>query len=336
MTTSMAPFEWDEAYHEDPFGTLRRLRESGPVCPAVAPDGSPVWLVTGYQQARAALADPRLSLDKRHSRRGYAGFAMPPALERNLLNMDPPDHTRLRSLVGQAFTARRLEASRPLVRARAAELLEPVAGERADLVAALAAPLPVVVICDLLGVPAGQRRDFRSWTDALVAPTAGSLDPKAAMGEMLAFMLGLIAVKRAEPADDLLSALVAARDADDRLGDEELLSLAFLLLFTGFETTVDLLGTTLLATVADGALRRRLVAEPRLVPAVVEECLRAAPPAPLAIRRFALEDVRIGGVRVPAGDTVMISLAAANRDPARFGDPDALRPERQDGGHLAF
>ncbi|GHE68099.1 cytochrome P450 [Streptomyces longispororuber] len=327
---------------DDPYGTYAALREHAPVRRVTGTDGNAAWLVTRYADVREALADPRLSLDKSHALPGnYQGFALPPALDANMMNMDPPDHTRIRRLVVKAFTPGRVERLRAPVRRAAAELLD--AAEEAgrtggvDLVAAYAAPLPIAVICDLLGVPAALRRDLRTWTDALVVP-----DPerpgraKEAVGELLRYFTALLAEKRAAPGDDLLSDLIAARDEGDRLSEDELMSLAFLLLFAGYENVVQLIGTAVIGLLRHPAQLAAVRADPALLPGAVEEFMRHEGPALLAIRRFPLEDVTIAGVRVPRGETVLLSLGSAGRDPERFPDPDRLDITRDTSGHLAL
>ncbi|MBC2905812.1 cytochrome P450 family protein [Streptomyces cupreus] len=322
-----------------PHDVHRRLRESAPVHRIAGTDGNPAWIVTRYEDVRAGLADPRLSLDKRHAAPGnYRGFALPPALDANLLNMDPPDHTRIRRLVVRAFTPRRVEQLRAPLRQTADRLLDAL-GESGttDLIASYAAPLPITVICDLLGVPDGQRRDFRTWTDVLVAPDpARPGAAKEAVAAMLAFFTGLLADKRERPADDLLSDLIAVRDEGDRLTEDELMSLAFLILFAGYENTVQLIGNAVLGLLRHPDQLAVLREDPSRIPAAVEEFVRHEGPALLAIRRFTTEDVTLGGVTVPAGETVLLSLAAANRDPARFPDPDRLDLGRDASGHLAL
>ncbi|MET9481258.1 cytochrome P450 [Streptomyces sp. NPDC006638] len=324
----------------DPYDVYARLRETAPVRRITGPDGMPAWIVTRYDDVRQALTDPRLSLDKRHALPGnYRGFSLPPALDANLLNMDPPDHTRIRRFVVQAFTARRTERLREPIRRTAGELLDAMApAGRADLVASYAAPLPIAVICELLGVPAEDRRDFREWTDALITPDPARPDGmKNAVRAMLGFFTGLIGRKRAEPDDDLLSALIAARDeSDDRLSEDELVSLAFLILFAGYENVIQLIGTATLALLRDPDRLAALRAEPAAMPAAVEEFLRYDGPALTALRRFPVEDMTIGGVTVPAGETVLLSLASANRDPRRFPDPDRLDLDRDTAGQLAL
>ncbi|MFF5478703.1 cytochrome P450 [Streptomyces sp. NPDC012935] len=325
---------------DHPYDVYRRLRDTAPVHRIAGPDGSPAWLVTRYDDVREALADPRLSLDKRHAAPGtYRGLALPPALDANLLNMDPPDHSRIRRLVGRAFTPRRVEQLRAPIRRTADRLLDALGRHgTTDLIASYAAPLPITVICDLLGVPDEHRRDFREWTDALVAPDpARPQAAKEAVGAMLGFFTRLLADKRGKPADDLLSDLVAVRDTDgDRLGEDELMSLAFLILFAGYENTVQLIGNAVLALLDHPEQLAALREDPSRIPSAVEEFARYDGPALLAIRRFPTADITIGGVRVPAGDTVLLSLSAANRDPARFPDPARLDLGRDACGHLAL
>ncbi|MET7343334.1 cytochrome P450 [Streptomyces sp. NPDC058369] len=322
----------------DPYGVYQRLRSASPVHRITGPDGSPAWIVTRYDDVRQALQDSRLSLDKRHSTGGYAGFALPPALDANLLNMDPPDHTRLRRLVGSAFTPGRIQRLREPIRKTAEQLLDPL-GEhgRIDLIPSYAAPLAITVICDLLGVPDHHRVDFRGWTHALVAPDpARPAATREAVAAMLGFFTELLADKRRRPADDLLSDLIGVREASDALGDDELMSLAFLLLLAGFENTVHLLGNAVFALLRHPRQLALVREDPALLPGAVEELARFDGPALLAIRRFATEDLVLGGVTVGAGQTVLLSLAAANRDPERFEDPDRLDIGRTATGHLAL
>ncbi|MFJ1705061.1 cytochrome P450 [Kitasatospora sp. NPDC088346] len=325
---------------QDLYGGYAALRATAPVQRMTGPDGLPFWLVTRYRDVKELLADPRLALDKRHALPGnYRGLALPPALDANLLNMDPPDHTRIRRLVSQAFTPRRVERLRDGVRRTAEQLvdaIEPLG--RTDLIATFAGPFPIAVICDLLGVPAGHRHDFRAWTDAVIAPDpARPEEARAAVGAMLEFFTQLVERKRAEPGDDLLSALIAARDeGEDRLAEDELTSLAFLILFAGYENTVHLIGNGVLALLDHPEQLDALRRDPSLVPAAVEELARFDGPAPLAIRRFPREDVVVAGVTVPAGETVLLALGAANRDPERFDRPDRLDLHRTDNAHLAL
>jgi cytochrome P450 len=324
---------------DHPYDVYRRLRETAPVHRITGPDGTPAWVVTRYDDVRAALADPRLSLDKRHATAGtYKGFSLPPALDANLLNMDPPDHTRVRRLVGRAFTPRRVQQLRTPIRETADRLLDALGTHgTTDLVATYAAPLPITVICDLLGIPDHHRRDFREWTDTLVAPDPARPEAgKEAVVAMLGFFTRLLADKRAEPADDLLSDLIAVRDEGDRLSEDELMSLAFLILFAGYENTVQLIGNSVLALLQHPEQLAAVREDPARLAGTVEEFIRYEAPALFAIRRFPVEDVTIAGVTIPAGETVWVSPSAANRDPARFPDPDRLDLTRDASGHLAL
>ncbi len=322
-------------YFQDPYSVHARLRAERAVTPVVMPGGTPAWLITGYAEARAALADPRL-------RKRMPGWHPPPdsifaALDVHMLNSDPPDHERLRRLVNKAFTPRHVERLRPRVTAITAGLLDDLSGRpEADLLASFAFPLPITVICELLGVPAGDRDDFRAWSATIVSDTASS----AVFGEhataMIRYFLALLAGKRREPADDLLSALLAAGDSGDRLSENELVSMAFLLLVAGHETTVNLIASGMLALLLNPAEFGRLRADPALIGAAVEELLRYVNPVNNATFRCAAEPVEIGGVRIGRGDPVLVSLSGANRDPARFGHPDRLDLGRDGSGHLAF
>jgi cytochrome P450 len=322
-----------------PYAVWDRLRKQAAVHRIATPDGPPAWLVTRYRDVRAGLTDPRLSVHKANARGGdYQGFTLPPALDAHLLNRDGTDHARLRRLIGPALSPRRADDLRASVQAAADELLDAVAPTgRADLVADLAVPLPLLVACDLLGVPDEQRSLFRTWAANLLAPEPDQA-PRArdTLGQMLGIVRGLIAARRAAPGDDLISALVAARDDQDRLSEDELTSMLFYVLFVWYEISVDLFANAALTLLRRpdhlGALRER----PDVLPAAVEELLRHETPQALAAPRFPLVDVEIGGTTIPAGDTVLLGLACANRDPDRFPGPDLLDLARDADGHLSF
>jgi cytochrome P450 len=330
-------------YFADPYSVHARLQAQRPVTPVILPGGPGAWLITGYAEARAALADPRLS-------KHMPGWHPEPdsifaALDLHMLNSDPPDHERLRKLVNKAFTARRVERLRPRITAITAGLLEDmpahsgrgqgVQGE-VDLLASFAFPLPITVICELLGIPVGDRDDFRTWSATIVSNAAAPEVFQAHATEMARYFTALLAAKRREPADDLLSALVAARDEEDSLSENELVSMTFLLLVAGHETTVNLIASGVLALLLNPAEMARLRAEPELINGAVEELLRFVSPVNHTTFRCAAEPVEIGGVRISRGDPVLIALSGANRDPVRFGDPGRLDLGRDSAGHLAF
>jgi cytochrome P450 len=323
-------------YYSDPYSVHARLRTRCPVAPVVLPGGdAPAWLITGYAEARAALADPRLH-------KSMPGWGPEPGsvfalLERHMLNSDPPDHGRLRRLVNKAFTARRVERLRPRIELIAAGLLDDLpARSEVDLLASFAFPLPITVICELLGVPTGAQDDFREWSTTVVSNTAPPDVMIAHATAMAGYFRELLAAKRREPADDLLSALIAARDLQDSLSEDELVSMAFLLLVAGHETTVNLIASGVLALLLNPGELGRLRADPSLTGDAVEELLRYVAPVSHATFRCAAEPVELGGVRIGPGDAVFVALSGANRDPARFGDPEELDLGRDSSGHLAF
>ncbi|PRX48539.1 cytochrome P450 [Prauserella shujinwangii] len=339
------PVELRPEFFQDAHAMSRLLRTEAPVRPVLMPRGLRAWLVTGYADAKALLADPRLSKDSERAQHVFErrltatavrSTPMSRSLAAHMLNTDPPDHTRLRKLVNKAFTARTVARLRPRIEEITDRLLDDMAGAgEADLLTALAFPLPITVICELLGVPDDARDDFRAWSNTML-DTATPEQLQEASGKMAAYLTELVARKRAEPTDDLLSALVHATDEGDALSEPELVSMAFLLLVAGHETTVNLIGNGVLALLRHPDQLAALRADPSLLPNAVEEFLRYDSPIHLATLRFTTEPVRVGDVEIPADEFVLISLLAANRDDDRFPDPDRLDVTRKAGGHLAF
>jgi cytochrome P450 len=331
-------------YYQDPLGYFARMREEGPVTQVVLPNGDQAWLVTRYGDVRAALTDPRLHKDwaGKLTEPGWVPNEVTGYLAVHMLNADPPNHTRLRKLVSKAFTARRVAALRPRVEAVTAALLDALeararAGEdTADLIEAFAFPLPVTVICELLGVPTRDQAEFRQWSNAVVAAEGEAGSFRAAGAAMYRYFTELVAAKRAQPADDMVSALIEARDSGDSLDERELIAMLFLLLVAGHETTTNLIASGALALLTNHAELSRLRADPSLLPGAVEELLRYVNPLNHATERFTLEPVEIGGVTIPARQWVLCVVSAANHDPDRFDDPDRLDVARDAGGHMAF
>ncbi|WP_327249666.1 cytochrome P450 family protein [Streptomyces sp. NBC_01320] len=334
----------DPAFVADPYPLYRQLREDGPVRRAVIAGGLEAWLVTRYEDGIVALSDPRLSSDVRDASDPRLLQRLPAtereSVLRNMLRSDPPDHTRLRRLVSNAFTARRVAELRPRVQAITDRLLDAIVPVgSADLVEDFALPLPVTVISELLGVPVADRHDFQRWTDDMILQGAEPPDParmNAAWQQMHSYLTRLLEAKRARPGDDLLSALIATLDEENRLDEDELIAMAFLLLVAGYITTVNLIGSGIAALLAHPDQLQMLRKDPALLPGAIEEFLRYDGPVSPGIARFAREDVSIAGVAVPRGATVLIASAIANRDPARFSEPDRLDITRQDNAHLAF
>ncbi len=327
----------------DPYPLYADLRQRGLVR---SPLG--VWVTSSHATAATVLRDRRFSSSPAHQK-GYRPPAYPAGDPRadlpsdDLLTMDPPDHTRLRRLVSSAFSPKAIAGLEPWIRAVTDGLLgrvDPAAGF--DLIDALAFPLPIAVICHLLGVPSEDQARFRTWGHDLV----GTLDPQAGQGTemrtraselaLTAYLRELVSKRRSDPDDSILSALVAAEEEGDRLSSDELVGMAELLLVAGFETTVNLIGNGTVALLAERANWERLGAEPALIPTAVEEMLRYDSPVQMT-SRIATEDVDVDGVTIPKGEPVILAIGGANRDPDLFDQPDRLRIDRQNASqHLSF
>lgn len=343
MSTTERPLTVDADFVQHLHERFAQLRDAGPVHRAFTQDGLPVWLVTRYDDVRATLADPRLSKDVDRARRIVNAWLPNDSVRgtpentiaKHMLNLDPPDHTRIRKLVVRAFTSRRVEQLRPRIEQLTAQLLDDLADrDEADLLDALAFPLPIQVISELLGVDEEHRDDFRTWSNTLLDNGDRSASMEAA-NQLSQYLVDLIARKRAEPGTDLVSGLVEASEDADRLDENELISMVFLLLIAGHETTVNLIGNAVLALL-NGTGWQELHDDPELVDPVVEEALRFESPVMHGTFRHTVEPVNIGGVEVPANEFVWASISSANRDPERFGEPDRFDPRRDTRGHLAF
>ena len=319
------------AVHEDPYDTYRRLQEIDPVHRLRMVDA---WVLSRHRDVAAVLRD--------HRRFGNAGRVLVETVSLSLLNLDPPEHTRLRTLVSKAFTPRAVAKLRTHVEEVTAGLLDAVAGkERFDLIAALAYPLPVTVIAEMLGVRPRDMDRFEEWSRTLalsVEPMLGRDQiqrVKAAAEEAYQYFETIIAERRRAPQDDLVTALVAAEEEGDRLTHEELLSVMLLILVAGNDTTRNLIGNGMLALLRNPGQLRRLRDHPELLESAVDELLRYDSPIQLN-GRLALEDVEIGGKRIRARQLVISIIGAANRDPEAFDDAAVLDIGRQDNNHLAF
>ncbi|MEV0030450.1 cytochrome P450 [Nocardia sp. NPDC050793] len=325
----------------DPPRDITLLREARPVSPMVFPDGHEGWLVTGYEAVRKLMADTRFSSrqDIGIVHAAYETPGMPVATEPSpqvpglFIAMDPPDHTRLRRKLTGAFTVRRMKqleehiidiAERQLD--QMARLTPPV-----DLVKEFALPVPSLVICELLGVPYADRETFQVNSAQFLVRDQPLEEKMAAYGAMTTYLAGLVTRKRAEPGDDLLSDLAR----DDDLTIEELVGIAFLLLLAGHETTANMLALGTFALLEHPEQLAELHADPELVPDAVEELMRYLSVADI-FYRYATEDIELGGETIGQGSTVVVSLLAANRDPQRFDNPDALDLHRKARGHLSF
>ncbi|MGH3799748.1 MAG: cytochrome P450 family protein [Pseudonocardiaceae bacterium] len=338
---------WGAHDRDDPFPLFAQVRQLGAVHPVTLADGHDAWLVVRHTEARAVLNDPRLSKDM------LAAFAsggnivaegLPgPDFARHMLAVDPPDHTRLRRLVATAFSPRRIEGLRPHVQTIIDDLLDDIAARgpesRVDLVTSFAFSLPFRVICELLGVPEPQRAPLGRELTALLTPTSTPQEyarAKVASDAVVETLSRLVEAKHHTPGDDLVSALISARDGDERLNQQELLSTIFQLIVAGHDTTASLIGNSVVALLRHPKQLATLRADSGKIPAAVQELLRYDAPVPHATFRYALEPIEIGGRTIPAGAQVIINLASANRDSDHYANPEALDIDRTDARHLAF
>lgn len=304
--------------------------------PITLPDGTRAWLVTGYEAARQALADPRLSKQVKAEELG-----LPPEPANAMLSMmmfrDPPDHTRLRRMISAAFTTRRIESMRPRIEQIADDLLDAIATrETVDLVETFARPLPLHVICELLGLPAEDRAEFREYSAVVAAGQARQHEMPAAMTAVIARIRAMLADRARHPGDDLLTALIAVHEQGDRLSTDELTSMVAMLLIAGHETTVHLIATGTFLLLDDRSRWHRLRADPTLLPTAIEEFIRYETPVANATHRTTTTTVTLAGHTIPPGSRVVVKLAAANRDKSRFPDPDTLHLDRPHNPHLGF
>ncbi|MFF9093525.1 MULTISPECIES: cytochrome P450 [unclassified Streptomyces] len=329
------PFETSRLF--DPPAEWRELRESCPVARADLPTGDRAWLVTRYEDVRAVLNDPRLS--RAATTRPDAPRLGPARPEPDsIMAMDPPDHTRLRRLLAPAFTGRQAERLRPRIARTAERLLDDMAeiGPPVDLVEHLARPLPIITICELLGVPDEDRESFKEWTDAALTLAPHAAGAVTGARERLAdYLRHLIAEKQHRPGDDLLGTLIAARE-EDRLRPAELVTVAATLITAGYHTVANSLANSVLALLRHPEQLDPLRGGP-FPPQAVEELLRWTPgPVSGGTIRIATQEVKVGSTVVRPGEAVIPSTASANRDAAAFEDPDALDLSRAENRHIAF
>lgn len=345
-----APELFTQEFATDPYPAYAWLREHAPVHRTRLPSGVEAWLVTRYGDAKQALADQRLSKNPAHHdepahARGKTGIPGERSanLMTHLLNIDPPDHTRLRRLVSKAFTPRRVAGFAPRVQELTDGLIDGFAARgRADLIHDFAFPLPLHAICDLLGVPGEDQDDFRDWAGMMIRHGGGPRGGVArSVKKMRGYLADLIHRKRGDLGDDLISGLIRASDHGEHLTEDEAAAMCFVLLFAGFETTINLIGNGTYALLQHpdqrASLQEALTAgDERLLETGVEELLRYDGPVELATWRYATQPLDIGGVAISRGDPVLVVLAAANRDPARFDAPDVLDLGRRDNQHLGY
>ncbi|GCE21767.1 cytochrome P450 family protein [Dictyobacter kobayashii] len=336
----------------NPYAFYAHLREQAPLTYITGfPGVAGGWITTSYEDAIAILKDPRFTKDVQKLFRledrpatstseENTAIKQIIAWRRDMLTVDPPDHTRLRGLVSKAFTPRMIEQLRPRIQQITDELLDTVQERGAmDLIADFAFPLPITVISEMLGIPTADRQQFRNWTQALITSGEGSQQREGAATAMESFahyIKTLLVEKRAHPGSDLVSDLIQAEESGDTLNENELISTIFLLIVAGHETTVNLIGTGTLALLQHPAQLRLLQQDATLIPSAVEELLRYTAPVSLSSPRWALEDIPMHGQVIRQGEMVLLSLIAANTDPQQFNEPDELEITRQVNRHLAF
>jgi cytochrome P450 PksS len=332
-------------FKANPHPFYARLREEAPVWRTTLPDKRKAWLVTRYEDVAGVLKDDRFAKDPHNAQdpeqraKGpwVPGFLKP--LERNMLDVDEPDHRRLRTLVSKAFTPRLIEKLRGRIEAICQELLDAMQSRgRTELVRDYALPLPATVIAELLGIPASDHRKFHRWSNRIVSISSGR-DVWRALPAALAFVRYLRKMserRRVAPEDDLISALVQAEEAGDKLSQDELLAMSFLLLVAGHETTVNLIASGTLALIEHPEQMERLEAELLLIKPAVEELLRYTSPVEIATERYARQDLEVAGTEVSRGELVLGVLGSANRDERYFEYPGALDLTRDPNKHLAF
>jgi cytochrome P450 PksS len=328
-------------FESNPYPLYARLRQTNPVVQVLLPDGQKAWLITRYDDALSAFKEKRLSknrLNASQKQPWMPAFFKP--LSRNMLDLDDPDHARLRGIVHKAFTPRLIETLRATIEDLTDEFIHKAkARGRMDLIADLALPLPVAVISQMLGVPGHERHKFHSWSKVIVSSQSSKFGALKAIPSVVAFLRyvrKLIRLRRVHPQDDLTTALIQAEEAGDRLSEDEMVAMIFLLLVAGHETTVNLIGNGMLALLTHADQMCHLRDDLTLVPSAVEELLRFDGPLAMSTERFALEPIELSGVMIPAGALVYIVLVSANRDEQQFERPNELDITRINNRHLSF
>jgi cytochrome P450 len=332
-------------FKADPFPFFARLRASDPVYRTTLPDKTVVWLLSRYDDVTTLLRDERFTKNRRRALTEEQLRKLPwtppmfRPLERNMLDLDPPDHTRLRSLVHKAFTPSLVEQIRLRTQAVADELLDRVVwrGEM-DLIKDFALPLPMTIITEILGVPEKDHDKFHKWSQAVVSLTSPSptLRVIPSVWRFIRYLRQFFRLRRRDPQDDLVSALIKAEEAGDKLSEDELLAMVFLLLIAGHETTVNLIGNGTLALIDNPNEMRKLLSQPSIVKLAVEELLRYTSPVFTTTERYAREDTVIHGVTIPKGEMALGVIGSANRDENVFDNPNELQITRDPNRHLSF
>jgi cytochrome P450 len=339
---------YSAAFRADPYSVFARMRAEDPVFAQPGLDGkTPIWFVTGYDDVAAVLLDderfvrdPRNALTADELQARAEDFPDLGPIENHMLNRDGDDHRRLRRLVTKAFTPKMVEQLRSRIQAIADELLDAVEHQGSmDLSASYAFPLPIAVIAEMLGVPRADQDRFKRWSEVVITPALDDAEMQRffeQMGEFVAYLTELFAERRAAPADDLISALLTARDENDALSEDEVFGTVVLLLVAGHETTVGLIGNAVLNLLEHPEQLELVRDDPALLPAAIEEILRYEGPVERTLNRWAATDVELAGQTIRRGELVIAIVGAADRDTTRFREAERLDVRRDDARHLAF
>ncbi|HET7578822.1 MAG TPA: cytochrome P450 [Bacillales bacterium] len=328
------PDFFSESFNQNPYPIFENLRDNEPIYRMTMPDGQTGWIISRYEDAVAALKEKRLIKDPEkvfgHDFQG----------PKNILMSDPPDHERLRKLVQKAFTPRMIEGLRGRIQEITDELLDAVQDQgEMDLIDAFAFPLPIIVICEMLGVPSEDRKQFRTWSNVLVE-SPNNPDPsqqaETYSEAFIGYLMELVAKRRNDPQDDLISKLIQVEEEGEKLTEEELYSLVMVLIIAGHETTVNLIGNGVLALLEHPAEMKKLKDEPALIPSAIEEILRYNGPVEVSSDRWAAETFEFRGKMIQKGDLVLVALDSADRDPRQFEDSDQFDITREANKHIAF
>ncbi len=350
MSTTRKYELYSKEFRKSSHEVFAQMRMEAPVIKQTGINGEiPIWFVTRYAEAQQVLSDdkhfvrdPRLVLTPEQFER--SPFKPDPLIDRmmnnNMLNRDGEDHRRLRSIVSKAFTPKVIQSMRPRIQKIAEDLLDKVISNgRMELVSDYAFPLPITVIAELLGIPLDNQNQFRIWSNAFVRPALAPEEQQEAMRllmEFAVYMQQLVAERRRQPGNDLLSGLIHAEEGGERLDESELFSMLSLLIVAGHETTVSLIGNSVLALLQHPDILREIKANPEIIPAAIEEFLRYDSPVERSLTRFVTQDIELAGHQLKRGDLVIVILGSANRDEAQFPSSAVLDIHRKQNAHIAF
>lgn len=337
MFKSEEPSLFSKEFTRNPYPAYAKLRGQDPVHQVRFPDGQRGWLVTSYEAAVELLKDPRFIKD--FSKLYGSSMDQMSVFTQNMLFSDPPDHKRLRSLAQKAFTPKMIAGMRGRIQEITDALLDELEGRKQiHLIDDFAFPLPIIVICEILGVPSEDRDKFRIWSNSLIEGTSGEVGVSVYqhMNQFIEYLGRWFAKVKDHPGEDLISKLIIAEEEGDRLTEKELFGVISLLIIAGHETTVNLIGNTVLALLDHPKQQQLLREQPQLVQQALEESLRFNGPVEFSTSRWAGEDLDFNGKRMYRGDLVVVSLNAANHDPDKWRDPEVFDIQREKSPHLAF